>query len=131
MTNRSQDRPGRQAGKRQRHMLRSLADEGVWFAGCGWGHGSDSQTEAVLDTLVLRGEVTNDYHDNYDGEPGPVRYWLTPAGWRWLIIDSALDLGQCSYPSKGFEISAHRIGRLSSLALLSRQGPVNWKGERV
>ena len=116
-------------GKRQRHVLRSLADQGVWFAGCGWGHGSDSQTEAVLSTLVRRGEVTNDYTGIATHEH--TRYWLTPEGWRWLVIDAALDLGLCTYLSKGFEISAHRIGRLSSLALLSRQGPVNWKGERV
>lgn len=118
-------------GKRQRHVLRALGDHGVWYQGCGWGYGTDSQAEAVLRTLVARGEVTNDYDGNYDGEPGLVRYWLTPEGWRWLVIDAALDLGLCTYPSKGFEIAAHRIGRLSSLALLSRQGPVNWRGERV
>lgn len=119
---------GRMMGKRQRHVLRALADQGVWYQGCGWGHGTDSQTEAVLHTLVARGEVTD---EPGIGGAGGDRYLLTPEGWRWLIIDAALDLGQCSYPSKGFEISAHRIGRLSSLALLSRQGPVNWKGERV
>lgn len=129
MTDRSPHRRGRQAGKRQRRVLRSLADEGVWYAGCGWTFGGDAKTEAVLGTLVLRGEVTND-HVVY-GRAGPVRWWLTPAGWRWLIMDAANDLGVCSIDSKGFEISAHRIGRLSSLALLSQAGPVNWKGERV
>jgi len=87
MTDRS-GRDRRQAGKRQRGILRALGSHGVWTPGCGWGAGAaDCNTEGVLRTLVLRGEVTT------DAAPGraPSRWWLTALGYSWLVHDAAHD----------------------------------------
>lgn len=109
------------AGKRQRHVLRALGDQGAWWPRCGWGHGTDGQTLAVLRTLQHRGEVTEE-----DG-----RWFLTPRGYAWLITDTARDLGLCPAVSKAYDIMAGRIARLGRQAQLAAHGPVNWRGEQV
>lgn len=129
MTDRS-GRDRRQAGKRQRSMLRVLGRRGVWSPGCGWGAGAnDRHTEAVLRTLVLRGEVTT------DAAPGraPSRWWLTSPGYAWLVHDAAHDMGMVSLGSKAFQLAAGAAVAAAAQAQLASAlgGPVNWKGELV
>jgi hypothetical protein len=129
MTDRS-GRDRRQAGKRQRSMLRGLGSHGVWSPGCGWGAGAaDRNTEGVLRTLVMRGEVTT------NAAPGraPTRWWLTALGYAWLVHDAAHDMGMVSIDSKAFQLAAKAAAGAVAQAQLASAlgGPVNWKGELV
>jgi hypothetical protein len=108
-------------GRQQRLILRDLASHGVWQPGCGWGLASEGRTRAVLERLHSRQLVTA------AGE----RYWLAPPGYAWLFVDAATDLAMCSLESEAYEQVTLQIAHLGACARLAKDGPVNWRGERV
>jgi hypothetical protein len=114
-------------GRRQRLALGMLADHGYWQPGVPWGIGSDSDTRRALDSLVLRGmaafERENAAHDD--------RWVLAVDGWSWLLSSTSLGLRGLSSGSDAADAVLNRIAHLAALARLSRDGPVNWKGERA
>jgi hypothetical protein len=105
-------------GRRQRTVLRDIGDYGCWHSNRIIVGDRLGATRAVVRTLMARGLLCHT-------ESG--RYYMTMAGYAWLIMDAARDLAQCSADSEGCQRAAERIQHLGALA----QAEPNWHGEAV
>src|SRR5262245_1024192 len=94
-----------------------LFDHGAWQPGAPYGIGRDSATGQVLRSLVGRGLVDSDW-TGVAGADG-TRYWLTMAGYVWLIRDAAGDLGMTRFGSGAADLVAQRISHLAQCARLT------------
>lgn len=135
-------------GRRQRLMLTTLADRGVWAVGCGWGVASGrnnaQRTREVLEAMRKRGLVEEFTWTPASGsrhEPARRVAWkLTGHGYQWLIDQVKADREQVDAPPADlpgemrpttWDTLTTRIDHLATLSHLGRVYPVNWRGERV
>jgi len=121
-------------GRKQRLAVWTLFDQGYWQPGVPWGIGTDAATGKVMRSLVARDLADSDY----TGLPGPdgSRYWLTMAGYAWLIADAAASLRGLGFGTDAAEALTQRISHLAQCArlvgVLGGNGhPVDWRGNPV
>jgi hypothetical protein len=109
-------------GRTQRTVITGLFDHGYWSHGCGWSAGSPNTTVRALMGLENKGLVQHKVD----------RYWLTPAGWSWLMANTARTLALLEY-GETFQGVVIRLAHMATVAnLTSTYGkPVDRNGVTV
>jgi hypothetical protein len=114
-------------GRRQRQVLRAVADTGFWSRALAPLAGSLYDTSKICESLVHRGFLS--VKDPDDSEVP--RYILTPGGYAWLLTDVALDMAKVPFDSEAYQLVIKRAGVLVFCARMAVHGPVNWRGGRI
>ena len=110
-------------GRWQRLFMDDLASQGVWKENREVAGRRIARCRDGAQGLAARGLVA------CDGR----RWFLTPAGYAWLIRREADSLAVANFGSQACTLACNRISALAAQAHLTEVWgrPVNWKGDQA